>query len=332
MKQHPVIGITMGDPAGIGPEIILRHFQNPEEIPAVYVVIGSAAVLNSYIELLGIPGLRAYTTDEAPTENTNGLIPVIEPAGLEIQDVNPGELRAEYGQAAFRSIETAIDLATAGIIDAVTTAPINKEALKLAGYTYPGHTEIFAEKTGTTNYTMMFRLDQVAVVHVTTHCSLRDALDAITTERVLRNIRLLHRELIMLGCSTPRIAVSGLNPHAGENRMFGHEDAEEILPAVEQARREGMEVSGPHPPDTVFKNAFRGTFDGVVSMLHDHGFVALKSMDFDRGVNITVGLPIIRTSVGHGTAFDIAGTGIASPESLTQALRAAVELACHRRE
>jgi len=186
----------------------------------------------------------------------------------------------------------------------VVTNPISKESLALAGISYPGHTEIFADKTKCDDYSMVFLLDNVAVAHVTTHVSLRNAIELVKKERVLKQIRLLNRSLKSLGIDPPRIAVGGLNPHAGENGLFGDEEIREITPAIEQARSEGINVSGPYPPDTIFDRAFKGEFNGIVSMLHDHGFVALKSRDFEHGVNITVGLPIIRASAGHGTAFD----------------------------
>jgi 4-hydroxythreonine-4-phosphate dehydrogenase len=243
-----------------------------------------------------------------------------------------GEVNARCGRAAYGYIVKAIALAKEGSVDGVVTNAINKEALRAAGIPFPGHTEIFAHETGTAEYSMMFLLEGVAVAHVTTHCSVRQAIELVTCERVTLNIRLLHRALLDLGIARPRIAVGGLNPHAGEHGLFGDEEPRHIEPAVKQARAEGIEASGPYPPDSVFMRAFKGEFDGVVSMLHDHGFVALKSRNFDEGVNITVGLPIVRTSVGHGTAFDIAGKGIASPASLLAAIDAAHRLVLHRKK
>jgi 4-hydroxythreonine-4-phosphate dehydrogenase len=315
----------MGDPAGIGPEIILKYFQRTTGEIIQPVVIGYKKVFAEYQktipEVCNLP-LKKITH---PREYEKDALCIIEP-GADEPEWAPGKISASSGAAAFACIDTAITLAMNAEIHGVTTAPIHKESLHKAGYTYPGHTEIFAEKTSSKNYTMMFYLDGVSVVHVTSHCSLRQALELIRPHRVYRNIRLLHDELTHLGRKNPAIAVAGLNPHAGENTIFGSEDREHILPAVIQAQNEGINVRGPLPPDTVFMNAFRGQFEGVVSMLHDHGFVALKSRDFEKGVNITVGLPIIRTSVGHGTAFDIAGKNAASPASLI----AAVELAAKR--
>jgi 4-hydroxythreonine-4-phosphate dehydrogenase len=218
-----------------------------------------------------------------------------------------------------------------GVVDAIVTNPINKEALAMAGIPYPGHTEILADKTNSKSYSMMFACENVYVVHVTTHVSLKQAIGMISRERVISHTRLLDTALKSLGISKPRIAVAGLNPHAGENGLFGDEEILHIAPAIAQAAAEGILASGPYPPDTVFMRAFKGEFDGIVSMLHDHGFVALKSRDFEAGVNITLGLPIIRTSVGHGTAFDRAGKNISSEKSLLAALQAAVRMVENRR-
>ena len=201
----------------------------------------------------------------------------------------------------------------------------------MAGIHYPGHTEILAEKTGTQDFSMMFACENVYVVHVTTHVSLKQAIGMISQARVLSHTRLLSTALKSLGFAAPRIAVSGLNPHAGENGLFGDEEIIHISPAIAQAKAEGILASGPYPPDTVFMRAFKGEFDGIVSMLHDHGFVALKSRNFGAGVNITLGLPIIRTSVGLGTAFDKAGKGIASEKSLLAALHTALQMVESRR-
>jgi 4-hydroxythreonine-4-phosphate dehydrogenase len=237
-----------------------------------------------------------------------------------------GRPQAVCGRASYNYLIKGIDLCLEKTIAGIVTNPISKEALHLAGINYPGHTEILAERTGTKDFSMMFALDNVHVVHVTTHVSLKQAIGQVTRDRVLLNIRLLSKTLTDLGHDHPRIAVGGLNPHAGENGLFGDEEAKHLRPAIDEAKKLGIDASGPYPPDTVFMRAFKGEFDGVVSMLHDHGFVALKSRDFEKGVNITIGLPIIRTSVGHGTAFDIAGKGIASEASLIAAIQAAMQL------
>lgn len=325
----PLLAITMGDPAGIGPEVIIKAFISGKFTHSFRpLVIGDKKVMDFYLNLLGVSKVETVTISE-PEEWVDGVIPVLEQNALD-GEWKPGEISANCGEAAFRYIDKSIELAKIGKIDAAITCPINKEAMKLAGYNYPGHTEIYAEKTNTDNFTMMFKLQDVSVVHVTTHCSLREAIDLVKKERVLKNIILLNNSLKSLGFTTPEIAVAGLNPHAGENGLFGTEDLEHIVPAIEKAREMGINASGPYPPDTVFMKAFKGEFNGVVSMLHDHGFVALKSLDFEQGVNITVGLPIIRTSVGHGTAFDISGKNRASEKSLLAAIDAAEKMAISR--
>jgi len=238
-------------------------------------------------------------------------------------DLPFGRLDSRAGEAAFRYLEKAIALASEGRAAAIATAPLNKEAMHLAGHRYPGHTEILADLTGTGDYAMMLVTPDLKVIHVSTHVALREAIERATTERELAVMRLAHDSLRALGVERPRVAVAGLNPHAGENGLFGTEDAERIAPAVEWARGEGIDATGPHPPDTVFMRARRGEFDVVVVQYHDQGHIPVKLMGFDTGVNVTVGLPFFRTSVDHGTAFDIAGTGEADPTSM----RAALDLA-----
>lgn len=324
--KKPLIGITMGDPAGIGAEVIIKAFSQgslPHSIRPF--VIGDSSVIKRYLTLCGESELVVKSIS-SPQEWEDGVISVLDVDVLK-EGWEVGEISANCGDAAFRYIEKSIQLANDGEIDAVVTCPINKEALKAAGHNYPGHTEIYAEYTNTKDFTMMFKLDKVSVVHCTTHCSLLDAIKKIDSELVLTNIKLLQNALIDLGTTKPKIAVAGLNPHAGENGLFGTEEIEHIIPAIHKAQESGIDVSGPYPPDTVFMKAFKGEFDGVVAQLHDHGFVALKSRDFEKGVNITVGLPIIRTSVGHGTAFDIAGKNRASAESLISAIDSAKQMA-----
>jgi 4-phospho-D-threonate 3-dehydrogenase / 4-phospho-D-erythronate 3-dehydrogenase len=329
-NSQPLLAITMGDPAGIGPEITLKALRALSDMQLCRIfVIGDIWPLQSAADSLGITE-KLYVIDSAEA---------VMPERMNVMDMNIinsgnkviiGKVQADCGNAAYEYIIKAIGLAMAGSVDAIVTCPINKEALKMAGINYPGHTEILADKTGTSDFSMMFACDNVSVVHVTTHVSLKNAITMITQERILSHIRLLNMALKNLGITSPRIAVSGLNPHAGENGLFGDEEIIHIAPAVESAKKEGLNASGPYPPDTVFMRAFKGEFDGIVSMLHDHGFVALKSRDFGSGVNITLGLPIIRTSVGHGTAFDIAGKNIASEKSLMAAVNAAVKMVANR--
>ncbi len=315
----------MGDPAGIGPEIILKGFQHySEDGPQRLLVIGDVKVLQDCGKLLQIQHAEIVSIT-MPEDYVEGKINVIETTPAEY--IEPGVVSKEAGALAYSYIELSIELALAEKINGVVTCPINKEALHKAGFKYPGHTEIYAEKCGVEKFSMMFTLEDVSIVHVTTHCSLRDALNLVTTERVTRNINLLQNALLSLGFENPRIAVGGINPHAGENGLFGDEEIIHVVPAIKEAQERGLDVTGPFPPDTVFMSAFKGQYDGVVAMLHDHGFVAVKSRDFEKGVNITIGLPMIRTSVGHGTAFDIVGKGIASEGSLLAAIDSATKMA-----
>jgi 4-hydroxythreonine-4-phosphate dehydrogenase len=315
--MKPRLAITMGDPAGIGAEIILKAFSRADFREKYNcVVIGEKSVLEFYANLFGIKIPEIKIIDVCVVKNNFQI----------------GAVQPQCGEAAFQYIDYAINLAKRDEVDAVITCPINKESLHLAGRNFPGHTEIFAEKCGVENFTMLFKVENVSVVHCTTHCSLKEAINLITTERVKRNIILLNDALKSFGIKNPRIAVAGLNPHSGENGLFGTEEIQHINPAIEWAKENGINASGAFPPDTVFCSAFKGNFDGIVAMLHDHGFVALKSRDFENCVNITIGLPIIRTSVGHGTAFDIAGKNRACENSLIAAVEDAEKLAIFKKE
>lgn len=321
--EAPLIAVTMGDPAGVGPEVVVKTFAelDPREETSA-LVVGDPAMLERAAKLLGSP-LRVNTVSE-PEEAAFELDAIDVLAVGELpEDLPFGELDARAGDAAFRYVEKATRLATAGRVAAIATAPLNKEAMHMAGHEYPGHTEILAGLTGTEDYAMMLVTDELKVIHVSTHVSLREAIERVSPERELAVIRLAHDSMRRLGVENPRVAVAGLNPHAGENGLFGAEDAERIAPAVEEAKREGIEATGPWPPDTVLMRARRGDFDVVVVQYHDQGHIPVKLMGFDTGVNVTVGLPFFRTSVDHGTAFDIAGTGEADHSSL----RAAIDLA-----
>ncbi len=247
---------------------------------------------------------------------------------------DPGQVSAPAGRAAVEYVLRACDLAMAGAVDAVVTAPLNKEAMQRAGFRYAGHTELLAERTGASQVSMLLVGPQLRVMHVSTHVSLREAIRRVTRERVAEVIELAHQACLALGISAPRIAVAGLNPHAGEGGLFGEEDARAIAPAVAEARARGLAAFGPLPPDTVFLRAVRGEFDIVVAMYHDQGHIPMKLLAFDHGVNVSIGLPIIRTSVDHGTAFDIVGTGRAREDSLLAAIEVAVQMvrAKRRRE
>jgi 4-hydroxythreonine-4-phosphate dehydrogenase len=316
MTQRPM-GITMGDPAGIGPEIIARLFA--EGTPASAIVIGDAGILRRAVALLGLPleVVEVETPDSA--KGGAGRIEVL-PVGALPPDLPFGRIDARAGAAAFAYISHAIDEVQAGRISAIVTAPINKAAMNAAGIDYPGHTEILAERAGTSDYAMMLANDELRVLLVSIHVSLSDAIRMVTVENELRAIRLADLAGRQFGIARPRVAVAGLNPHAGEGGMFGEEDDAIIAPAVARARGEGIAVSGPLSGDTVFMRARRGEFDIVVAQYHDQGLIPVKYLGLDHGVNITVGLPFVRTSVDHGTAFEIAGTGEASASSLRHAL------------
>ena len=324
--MQPLVAVTMGDPAGIGPEIIARTFAEPDFTGRNRaLVIGDVPMLERAVKMLDLP-LRVNPV-AAPEDGRYepGVMDVI-PAS-DLPDGLPfGKLDARAGAAAFEYVRRAIELALDGSVAAVATAPLNKEAMHLGGHRYPGHTEILAELTGTEDYAMMLVAEDLRVIHVSTHVALREAIERATPERELAVIHLAHDALKKLGVEEPRIAVAGLNPHAGENGLFGTEDAERIRPAVEKAIEEGLDVSGPHPPDTVFSQAKQGRFDIVVVQYHDQGHIPIKLLGFETGVNVTVGLPFFRTSVDHGTAFDIAGTGRADHSSMKAALDLAREL------
>jgi 4-hydroxythreonine-4-phosphate dehydrogenase len=322
MTQRPM-AITMGDPAGIGPEIIAKLFA--EGSPAPAVVIGDAGILRRAVGLLGL--VVEIVEIEAAEQATGGAgrIEVVQVGALPL-DLPFGRIDARAGAAAFAYISRAIDEARAGRVSAIVTAPINKAAMNLAGIDYPGHTEILAERTGTTDYAMMLANDELRVLLVSIHVSLAEAIRAVTVENELRAIRLADLGGRQFGILRPRVAVAGLNPHAGEGGMFGREDDAIIAPAVARARAEGIAVSGPLSGDTVFMRARRGEFDVVVAQYHDQGLIPVKYLGLDHGVNITVGLPFVRTSVDHGTAFEIAGTGQASAASLRYAVLQAAAL------
>jgi len=344
MNKRPILGITMGDPSGIGPEIAVKALG----YSAIYTIcrpllIGDAHVMEKAVKEAAkrhdITIRRVSSVSECRFEY--GVIDVYDLDNVEIDKLRIGAVDAMSGNAAFASIKKVIDLALAGEIDATITNPINKEALNLAGHHYAGHTEIYADLTGTKNYSMMLADGNFRVVHVSTHVSLREACERVKKDRVLEVIELAHHTCKSLGISEPRIAVAGLNPHAGENGMFGWEEIEEISPAIETAKAKGMQAEGPIPPDTVFAKARGGLYDIVVAMYHDQGHIPLKvtGFQYDRstgkwqtinGVNITLGLPIIRCSVDHGTAFDQAWRGLANESSLVNAIEYGVKLAANK--
>jgi len=318
------IAITMGDPCGIGPEIIAKLYADATPLPST-LVLGDAGLIKRAIQLLALPLSLNVIDSPEEFQITPNTINVISLSRLP-EDLPFGQLDARAGKAAFDYIRAAIDLALQKRIRAIVTAPINKEALRLADIHYPGHTEILADFSGTKDFAMMLMNNDLRVILVTIHVSLREALEQVTIESELRTIRLAHHAMTQLGITQPRIAVAGLNPHAGEHGLFGSEDDAIIRPAIQQAQAEGIEASGPWPGDTVFMHTRQGRFDIVVAQYHDQGLIPVKYLGVDEGVNVTVGLPFVRTSVDHGTAFDIAGTGKASPASLRVAVEQAALL------
>lgn len=316
--------ITVGDPSGIGPEIALKTLINNEEYRNRTIIIGSREVLLYYSKILN--NTIDFSIIKDPAEFKSGSINILHSFNLSMDNLVLGAVSKSSGEAAYKYLEKAINLAIESKIGGIVTAPLNKEALHKAGYKYAGHTEIFAELTNTDKYSMMLWSEKMAVVHVSTHVSLRKAIELVKPERIIECIELADQTMKKMGISTPKIAVAGINPHSGESGLFGNEEVEYILPAINLAKQRGFNVDGPVPPDTVFLKASRGQYDIVIAMYHDQGHIPMKLLAFDNGVNVTLGLPIIRTSVDHGTAFDIAGKGIANEESLVSALKIADRL------
>ena len=305
----------MGDPAGIGPEVVVKALADPEIAAlANWTVVGDAAVAAAATRVTGVV-LAVQLRDE----------------GLFSRDeaFEFGKLDARCGGAGLKYVATATRMCLAGEADAMVTAPLNKEAVALSGVQFSGHTEYIAELCGNSDSRMLLVSERLRVVHVSTHIALRHACE-LRPERIVRTIELGHEAMRLLGYERPRIAVCGLNPHAGEHGLFGSEDEEAIVPAIAEARLLGIDCDGPHAGDTVFLAAVKGRYDLVVAMYHDQGHIPMKLLDFDRGVNVSIGLPIIRTSVDHGTAFDIAGKNLANEESMKCALRLGARMAASR--
>lgn len=328
MNKLPIIAITMGDAAGVGAEIIVKALHDPQVAALCQpIVIGDLGRLEQAAEIAGLPATFQVVADPESAKWETGAIQVIDVGGIPAE-LTFGELSAIAGEGAYRYVEKATELAVAGSVQAICTAPLNKAALHLAGHKYPGHTELLAELTGTPEVSMMLSTENVKVIHVTTHIGLIDAIAKIDDALVYRTVQRGYRTLVASGVENPTIAVCGINPHAGENGLFGHgEEEEKIEPAIARLRAQGIDAQGPLPADTVFFRAGRGDFDLVVAMYHDQGHGPVKILGLEAGVNITVGLPVIRTSVDHGTAFDIAGTGKADERSLIEALRQGALLA-----
>ena len=325
---RPLLAITMGDPAGIGPEVVLKALAHAD----IYersrpLVIGDRRILERAaswlaqsvdLDVVAEPAQGAYTPGRVTLLDLENALPESIPVGIE---------SADAGAAAVDYVFRACDLAMASEVDAVVTAPLNKAAMNMAGYEYAGHTELLTERTGAERVSMLLIGPNLRIVHVSTHVALEAAIERVTPERVQDVIQIAHDACRALGIAYPRIAVAGLNPHASEGGLFGDEEARRIEPAIRAARARGLNVSDPQPPDTVFLRATKGAYDIVVAQYHDQGHIPMKLLAFDSGVNVSYGLPIIRTSVDHGTAFDIAGKGIAGESSLLAAIEVAVQMA-----
>ena len=336
--RPPVLGITMGDPAGVGPEITAKALARPDVAASCKaVVIGDRSVMAATLDMLRSPLALHAVTRVADCAFAAGTLECLDLAKVDAATLLKGAVSPEAGRAAYAYIETGVRLCQAKEIDAIVTAPINKEALAAAGLQHSGHTEILAALSGTKDFAMLLMGKELKVIHVTTHVALRHVPDLVTRERVLRVIQLAQATMNFLGERRPRIAVCGLNPHAGEDGLFGDEEKSQIIPAVEAARREGLDVYGPLPADTLFSRARGGEFHIVVAMYHDQGHVPVKTLGFTydetkgtwtglSGVNVTIGLPFLRVSVDHGTAFDRAWKGIANPESMIEAIDVAVRM------
>lgn len=343
MQSLPVIGITMGDPASIGPEIAIKALLEKN----IYneckpLLVGDAVVFQHIIDKLQLPATINIIKHVSEAQFTLGKIDVYDLGLTNISDLKFGEISAACGEASFQAVKKVIELALEGQLDATVTGPINKKSINEAGHHYAGHTEIYAHYTNTKKYAMLLVEDKMKVIHVSTHVSLRQACDNVKKDRIVQVTELLRNGMIQLGETNLKIGIAGLNPHAGDSGLFGTEEATDIQPAVDELLATGYDVEGPVPPDTMFAKAATGYYGGVVAMYHDQGHIPFKlagfkwnaekgQMDSVKGVNITMGLPIIRTSVDHGTAFEIAGKGIASHDAMVLAIESAVKLSQYKK-
>jgi len=336
MSDLPIIAITLGDVTGIGPEVVAKALAHPEIYELCRpLVIGDSRVFTDPKFAAPLPALEIASSAEAvPTRSawpsTPGSVVLLDLHNLAPEDVAMGRLSPVAGRAAVEYVLEATELALAGAVDAIATAPLNKEAMRLAGYDYIGHTEILAEVTETARCTTMLATPGLRVTHVTRHIPFREIAGRITTARILDTIVMTHEGMRMLGFAQPRLAVAGLNPHNGDGGLMGREEIDEIAPAVAAARAQSIDATGPIPADSVFFQTLRGDYDVVVTMYHDQGHIAVKTHDFEHSITITLGLPVIRTSADHGTAFDIAGQGIAAEHSMVAAITEAARMAAMR--
>ncbi len=330
--EKALLAITMGDAAGSGPEIITKSLADPT-VRAVCrpVVVGDAATMREALRITGVSGEVRVIGRISEALFPENVIEVIDLQNIQLDRLTRGQVSPMAGKAAFEYIKLAARLALDGECDAIVTSAINKEALNLAGYHYDGHTQLLAELCQATDVAMMLASDKLRISHVTTHVSLEKAIKLVRPERIMTVIRLTDAAVRQMGIPEPRIAVAGLNPHSGEGGLFGDEETKYILPAIEEARRQGINITGPLPPDSVFLRTLQGQFDAAIAQYHDQGHIAIKMLGITDAVNITLGLPIIRTSVDHGTNFGKAGKGTADPTSLTLAIKLAGVM-CRNRE
>jgi 4-phospho-D-threonate 3-dehydrogenase / 4-phospho-D-erythronate 3-dehydrogenase len=330
-ESRPILALTLGDPAGVGPEVVLKALADPEVSRRCRpLVIGDRGILERAAAWLGVSPVWEEVESPAEGKYAPDTFTLLDLANAPAEACPPGRISRVAGAAAVEYVCRACDLALSGQVEAVVTAPLNKESMNLAGHHYAGHTELLAERTGAQRVSMLLVGPKLRVVHVSTHVALEEAVRRVERQRIGQVIDLAHESCRLLGIEQPRIAVAGLNPHAGEGGLFGDQEAREIVPAVQAARARGLDVSDPQPPDTVFLRAVNGAYDIVVAMYHDQGHIPMKLLAFDSGVNVSVGLPIIRTSVDHGTAFDIAGTAKAREESMLAAIEVALQMVTAR--
>jgi len=331
-RYKPLLAITMGDASGSGPEIITKALAYPEVNELCQaIVVGDAATMQAALKITGAPGKVRAIEKLSEALFRKGVIEVIDLQNIQLDRLTRGQVDPMAGKAAFEYIKLASDMTIAGKCDAIVTSAINKEALNKAGYHYDGHTQLLAELCGVSNVAMMLASGQLRITHVTTHVSLRKAIDLVRPDRIVSVLRLTEEALHQMGIDKPHIAVAGLNPHSGEGGLFGDEEIKYITPAIETARQQGLKVTGPLPPDSVFLRTSQGQFDAAIAMYHDQGHIAIKMLGITEGVNVTLGLPIIRTSVDHGTVFGKAGKGTADPTSLIEAIKLA-SVMCHHRK
>ena len=325
--MKPIVGVTMGDPAGVGPEIIAKALMDKGILELCRpVVVGSSAVMEEALEICGLDA-DINVLDEETFSYRDGAVNILDIDNVDIKSLERGKVNGDCGRAAFEYIEKAVELALDGKVSAIATAPVNKESLKSANVPFIGHTEMLEELTGVTNPLTMFQVESLRIFFLTRHVSLRKACDLVSEDRVYEMIKRSFAALKRLGVEDPVLAVAALNPHGGEHGLFGDEEEKEIKPAVMRAASEGYNVVGPLPADSVFHFASIGRYDAVISLYHDQGHIAAKMFNFEKTVSITNNLPFLRTSVDHGTAFDIAGKGIVSEVSMIEAIRLAGEYA-----